>query len=223
MTQYARPDSLVSNAGAWIVSPLWDLIDETPPADADYIETPNNTGTKLCEVGLSNVTDPVSDANHIISWRAQRSGTGTKVVQTRIYLYEGATLRATTGQYTEGAAFALHTYTLTAGEAASITDYTDLRFRIEGVLTGTGARVGRVSWAELAVPDAGGGSASASASESASISPSISASASESASISPSISGSASGSASASISASASESASISPSASESVSESASP
>jgi len=153
MTQYARPDSLVSNAGVWITEPLWDLIDETPPSDLDYIQTPNNTGTKLCEVGLTDVADPVSDANHIISWRGARSGTGTKTINTRIYLYEGAALRATTQQELEGAAFALHSYTLSAAEADSITDYTDLRLRIEAILAGTGTRVGRVSWAEFAVPD----------------------------------------------------------------------
>ena len=155
MTQYCRPDSDIETVD-WTTTPLFEKIDEVSLDDGDYIVSDNGSATYDCEVGLSSVTDPESDADHVISWRSCLFGTGTKSVATRVYLYEGATLRATSQQESESTSFATHTYELSSGEADAITDYSDLSIIIEAICSGTGTRVCRVSWLQFAVPDAGG-------------------------------------------------------------------
>jgi hypothetical protein len=141
MSQYARPDSdvVVSN---WTTAPLWSKIDEVTADDADYIQTAT---TSTCELGLSNVSDPSSGANHLIKVRAQRTGAGATCTA---YLFQGTT-QICSFAVTVDAAWALTQYTLTAGEADSITDYSNLRFKFTGIRA-------RIGWAELGVPDVSG-------------------------------------------------------------------
>lgn len=154
MTQYARPSSDISTSN-WTTTPLYQKIDEASYDDGDYIQSTGGSGTYTCEVKLSSVTDPQTGDSHVVKWRGIKAGPGSNTVQTRLYIYQGTTLIATSGQYSEGTSFAEHSYTLTSGEANNITDYTDIRFRIEAVISGSGNQYARVSWAELGVPDAG--------------------------------------------------------------------
>lgn len=154
MAQFARPDSDV-DAGAWTYSTgatLFGCIDETSYDEADYIQLNNSAGS-TCELGLSNVTDPASSTGHIIRVRARKVGTGT--ITCTAYLFQGATQKATFS-VTVGTSFATTEYTLTSGEADSISDYNDLRLKFTGVCNAA-ARYILVAWAEFEVPAAASG------------------------------------------------------------------
>jgi hypothetical protein len=157
MAQYARPDSDVSS-GSWSPSTgstLYECIDEETPSDADYIES--DTDEDECEVGLSTVTDPESSSNHTVRWRWQSTGSSPPTETCSVYLYEGATLRATCAleREVDRGGFAAESYTLAGGEADAISDYSALRVRFHINRTGSNEDI-QVSWVELEVPDAGG-------------------------------------------------------------------
>jgi len=161
MAQFARPTSDVTNAWA---SGGWAEIDEVTPSDSDFAYTIDNPNSNL-EVHLGDPTDPTVHTGHVVKWRhvlidggvaASSAGTGCDLTVT---LVQGATSIAskalialdTVTSWTEDS------FTLTTGEAANITDYTDLRLRFaaKGGGGAPGDRRGAgVSWAVLEVPDA---------------------------------------------------------------------
>lgn len=154
MAQFGRPDSDVS-AGSWTAnggpSSLYDCLNEITPSDSDYCEEAG--GTSLFEVGLTNVDDPLSSADHVVRWRWYSTGSGAKEKMT-IRLLEGATVRATCVlEANVDRAWTAKSYTLSAGEADSIGDYTDLRIDFQVTQQG-GSEACQISWAELEVPDA---------------------------------------------------------------------
>lgn len=152
--QFARPDSDIS-AGLWnpVGGPtsLFDAMNEVSPNDlTDYIEALNGENT-TCEVGLSDVTDPLLSTGHIIRFRMQGTG-GAGPERCEVQLFEGAVQKATTGVQDNRAAWGTKTYTLTGAEADAIGDYTDLRFKI--ISSNLGATDDMwVTWAEFEVPD----------------------------------------------------------------------
>lgn len=157
MAQFARPDSDVSNAGAWTTAPLWSKVDETVASDADLITSAVGPVNAMCELGLSDVTDPRVGTGHIWRVRAQRTGGVFDVAYTlKVDLMEGATVRATqTHSIGTLATWTDFTRTLTAGEADAITDYANLRVRLTADDAGSLLSDSvRVSFAELEVPDA---------------------------------------------------------------------
>ena len=70
------------------------------------------------------------------------------------YLYQGTTLIATmlTAYNISRTTWEDVTYTLSAGEADSITDYSALELRFNANVLGGGETI-QVSWAEIEVPD----------------------------------------------------------------------
>ncbi len=146
MAQYGRPTSDVST-GSWTTAPLYQKVDETPYSDTDYIQLTNATSNS-CELGLGSVTDPQVSTGHIVRIRATKVGSGT--ITLTGYLYEGTTLRATIS-ITLTTSFATTTYTLSAAEADSISNYGNLRVRLTGT-AGSTSRYVRVSWIEFEVP-----------------------------------------------------------------------
>jgi hypothetical protein len=148
MAQYARPDNDDDNAAGWTYSTgssLFECVNEVSADDGDYINSPGGT-PNYCELGLSSVDDPSSSSNHVLRARAKRlsgGATGTAV------LYEGATPRATL-TLTLDAGYVTATYTLTTGEADSISDYTNLSIRLNQT---TNNKDLSVSWVEFEVPD----------------------------------------------------------------------
>ncbi len=155
MVQSATPDSDIS-AGLWEPiggeSTLFAAVNGA--TDDDYIEALNGENT-TCELGLTTVTDPEVATGHILRVRLQGTGSGgpERLV---IQLFEGATQRAASPNLTSRAAWDTQTYTLTAGEADSITDYSDLRVKlISSNLAATEDMWARL--AELEVPDAPSG------------------------------------------------------------------
>lgn len=120
--QLLRPASDIST-GAWAPSTgttLYGVIDESTPDDNDYMLTITNS---TAEIKFAPGSTP-SAGDIVIRYRAKNNGTGALTA----YLYQGATLKATHNP-TLTNTFQTFTWTLTSGEAASITDFTDLRIK----------------------------------------------------------------------------------------------
>ena len=163
MTQYARPDSDITTTG---FTGSYTDIDETSYDMSDYIEGngANNQTDYYYEVGLSNITDPTSSSGHVLkaTWNMSSSQSHT----IKIRLYQGGTQICEalnwTGTFNSGSPVGggintnnLVEYTLTSGQADSITNYEDLRVRFYlKKNTGSGGRTGRFGWAVLEAPDA---------------------------------------------------------------------
>jgi hypothetical protein len=128
-------------------------MDEESPSDADYIYS--DTDDDACRVGLSTVTDPESSSGHTVRWRWMSTGAAPPTELASAYLYQGATLRATLALEVEinRGSFEAKSYTLSAGEADAITDYSDLRVGFLLYRTAVGKEL-HVSWVEMEVPDA---------------------------------------------------------------------
>lgn len=154
MTQIARPNSDVVD-GAWTAqggpSDLYDCLDEVTPSDSDYIEDIANNTT--CKLGLSNLTDPVGNVLHTLTFRHWTEGSGGPE-RTEVKLIEGSTERASTSvRTTANQTWEDESYTLTTGEADTITDYTNLFLEIISSNL-AGGEIVRVSHATFQVPDA---------------------------------------------------------------------
>ena len=151
MAQFARPDSDISSSIYW--SGSYTLIDEVTPDDGDYLTGAEN-GNGTSEKGLSDLADPISDADHTVRFRAWQENS-TRIRGLTVTLVQGSTTIAaySTGDLPKGTPTAFE-FTLTGAQADSITDYTNLRLRFTS--TGDTASGGRsyvyVSWAELEVP-----------------------------------------------------------------------
>ena len=156
MPQIARPDADITD-GAWTAeggpTDLFDCLDEVTPSDTDFIEDAANNTT--CELGLTTLTDPAVATGHILRCRMKGEGSGGPE-RVQIALFEGATQRAISGNFTNRGSFADKSYTLTTGEADSITAYTDLRIKLISSNLGGGETM-QVSHAEFEVPDVGAG------------------------------------------------------------------
>ncbi len=157
MTQTARPIS-DTDRGLWVgdgdeTTNLWDrLNDET---DTEYIkdEANNTTG----EFAIGGLVDPVGNTLHVLTVRMQGNGSGGPE-RVMIQLFEGATQRATSLNFTSRAGWTTQTYTLTAGEADSITDYTAGNLSIKLISSNlAGGETMWASWAKFEVPDAPAG------------------------------------------------------------------
>lgn len=154
MAQFARPDADISK-GNWVEVPasgpndLWDKIDETSPDDNDYIQDTVNNDT--CEIRLSDVSDPLYYSGHWIRVR-HRLMAGTFDAGLTIALMCGTTQIFSVAIASLGATWTTYEYELDGESAASITDYTDLRYKFTstGIDTDEGVEI---SWAEFEVPN----------------------------------------------------------------------
>jgi len=99
----------------------------------------------MYEAKLLSGIVPINRANHQIMIRAKAAITGKKV---GVYLYQGSTAIASP-LFTLTTSFSTQTYTLTEAEALLITNYADLRFRIDSSVANTKY----VSQAILIIPD----------------------------------------------------------------------
>lgn len=173
MAQFAVPDADQAT-GSWTTTPLWSKVDEGSPGDGTNIALASGNPNNNADLRLSDVTDPESSTGHIlrVEWN---KASGSRTLNAFIELWEGVpgtgTMRAQ-GSQTDPTG-AEYTYTLSAGEADAITDYTNLYLRIYYTYTGGGGpssitvdfaeletpnastnRRAQISWAELEVPTA---------------------------------------------------------------------
>jgi hypothetical protein len=172
MAQNVYPTTEVTNvwASGGGSGGVGDIDEGATPNDSDWCNSKDNpdAGTDIFEVHLGDPSDPNDHTGHVMRWHhalidgnvlASSDGTGCTL---NVYLYEGATLRASkTGISLAGVySFTADSYTLSSGEAATISDYTDLRLRFTATGGGgspTNRRGAGISWAELEVPDVAAG------------------------------------------------------------------
>lgn len=151
MAQILYPDADISS-GSWTPSAgstLWDVLNDQDDNDYAYEQNTNTT----FEVGIDSGTDPESSSNHIVYWSDFGAWLGRGSAPTvTMYLIQGSTTIASQGYLTVSNTFTQRSYTLTSGEADSITDYTNLRIRFTG--SGGSLHSTRVGRARLEIPDA---------------------------------------------------------------------
>ena len=166
MTQYARPDSDVSDGSFLNASGnntnLYQSIDESSASDSDYvISTDSSYAADNMTVGLSNVTDPENAANHVVRYRATGSGgMGGSVPSLTVALLEGSTQRASSTNSSVATSFTDYNFSLSTSEANAISDYTDLRLKFTRAAAGSGPSI-TISQAYFECDDASGGGSTA--------------------------------------------------------------
>ena len=175
MTQYAVPNADTAT-GNWTRYPatgsFYSKIDETPVAsvdDTDYITVVeddeagiySNPTLGTATFTLSTITDPESDADHVVKYRVKYVGSNAPVFDVK--LYQSSTLIAS-NRHTGGTVitsndppFANYSIELSSSEANSITDYSALKLTIIMDNDGDENSAIRVSQLFFETDDAGGG------------------------------------------------------------------
>jgi len=150
MTQTALPSGTVSNNWDTLVGATAHEALQSSDGDTSKISTVSQGD--ICEVNVDSLTDPVNNVNHVCTISAQATGSGAPERIT-FRLIENTTIRAsssstaiTRGSYND------YTFTLSGAEADTISDYTDLRLRIESTVLGSETL--DVSFAKFEVDDA---------------------------------------------------------------------
>jgi hypothetical protein len=166
MAQFVRPSADLVTSAEWTATPYFSKIDDAGDAGADsvVINNPSPETTDIIAVDGSSATDPVSSDDHIIRARF-RKVSGGGVVRLTIELREGyvdegdqGTLITTAVLDTSSTSLVTLTSVLTGGEADSITDYSDLQFRVWASRdNGSTGRSTDIEYIEFEVPDADGG------------------------------------------------------------------
>jgi len=120
-------------SGLWLPitsgASLYSMIDETVLSDTDYIFSSTTPINDMCEVKLSGLSDPVMSSDHVVVYRYWNEGGGS--CSLTVSLYQGASLITETVHDNVGTDPITSSFTLTSGQADSITDYTDLRLRFK--------------------------------------------------------------------------------------------
>ena len=162
MTQYARPDSDVSD-GSWVNQAgsntnLYQSIDESGGEDdSDYvISTDSSSSSDTMEVGLSDISDPQGSSSHTVKYRAKGSDPSGSygIPSLTVSLRQGSTQIATSTNSSLTTFFVDYTFTLSSSEANAITDYSDLRLRFVRASGGSASETNLVSEAWFETPDA---------------------------------------------------------------------
>lgn len=149
--QNVYPTSDISQVGTWN-TPLWSKIDEEPYSDLDYAVNNPSTGSVSFTVHLGDATDPADHELHTLYVRLKATDDDYDV---EVKLLQGAitTIALIADTLLADGNFHNWEYTLTEGQAALITDYTDLRLRVTGTpANGLNAYL-TVSYAMLEYPD----------------------------------------------------------------------
>lgn len=106
---------------------LYQAIDEDAASDSDYVQV-GTTGL-IYEAALESITDPASSTGHILHTRYKKD-TAADVVSIKAELMQGSTVLVTRNFSGISTSFTTDDYTLSSGEADSITDYGNLRDRL---------------------------------------------------------------------------------------------
>jgi hypothetical protein len=121
-----RPVSDVST-GTFTTTPLYSKINESTPDDASKVKSGPGT-TDSFEVRFADMSAPSSQTDHIIRYRL-RDPSG--VVTFTISLVQGSTIIAQWVESSVPTSFVTYERPLTIEQIQAITDYNDLRLRIE--------------------------------------------------------------------------------------------
>jgi len=142
MAQFLRPDDDFANPGSWQddgggAVDIFEAIDEEIVADGDYVRSPLTPSSDVYVAGLSSGEDPALSTGHELRVRYAKSASGGAQIDITAELREGYVNEGSQGTlikqrvYSDVSdSFTTDDYTLSAGEADSITDYTDLFLRL---------------------------------------------------------------------------------------------
>lgn len=125
--------------GTWTTdtggSDLWGALDEPAAADADYIRSALSPVTAdVCEVAMTAGTDPSSSDGHTIRYRYRKDAADGDQIDLTVRLMCGATEIAAWTHTDIAATISEAAQQLSAGQADAITDYADLRVKLEAVV-----------------------------------------------------------------------------------------
>lgn len=146
MAQFATPDADIHD-GNWLddggaATLFGHIVPGTPGSigagdDATYVESDSAPSSSPVAFSLSDVEDPQSSSSHIMRWRRGKDASGGAQIDLTVELRQGytgegaqGTLIASVSDTDIPDAFTTTSNTLSAGEADSITDYTDLQLRL---------------------------------------------------------------------------------------------
>ena len=139
------------DTGTWTPTPIWSRLDDGDTSD--YVSA---TATGSDEVALTNMCDPYASTGHNIVFDARATG-GGGTEKIKVDLVQGTTVIATSGALaiTRGS-FNVYSYALSAAEANSITDYSNLRYRliVDTILAG-GTETLDIAWTYFETSSAG--------------------------------------------------------------------
>jgi hypothetical protein len=138
---------------------LWATLDEEPPDDTDFATQQNGSNNNPLEVRFAAPSDPpILRRGHILAYRYRKHQALGNVRNVQMELRQNSTIIATGTLHTDiSVAWLPGAFTLTRAQAATITDYANLRARAvpTGAINGTTARRQvQVSHAVLRLPDA---------------------------------------------------------------------
>ena len=158
--QFARPDGLVSSNGTW--TGTFASINEATPNDATLLASPSGpTTSNFYEVSLTDVDVPGVLTGIAFRYRYAKSGNNSgKITNLAVELRQGTTVIASQSHSNipgvDGSGWQQASLTLTAPQAALITNFADLRLRFNPSSSGGGqSRSAQVSWAETQLAGAG--------------------------------------------------------------------
>lgn len=141
MAQFARPASTIT-IDTWTdevggTTNIHTHIDEAVADNNDYIRSAQAPTTDPYVCKLSSVTDPLASGGHVVRYYYGKDVSGGAQIDIVVQLRQGYTNEGSPGTliasatHTDVAAgFTLGSFTLSSGEADSITDYTDLYIRV---------------------------------------------------------------------------------------------
>jgi len=153
----APPNADQANPGSWDdqdagTTDLYQVVDESLVDDTDYVRSPADPAAAAIELALTNITDPLSSSHHRVEYRYSKDAAAGRTIQLTVELRQGAVVKASTVLAGIAETWVTGSFDLTATEADSITDYSDLRLRFTAQVSGAGAaRRARVSWARLTI------------------------------------------------------------------------
>ena len=131
------------------------------PNDATFIASPSNpTSANFYEVTLSNPVPPGVATPVVVRYRYAKSSTdGGRTIDLTVELRQGTSVIASATHPNipgaSGSGWQQASLTLTAAQAAAITNGADLRLRIRAITSGGGqGRKAQLSWAETELPPA---------------------------------------------------------------------
>lgn len=141
MAQFGRPSADTYNADGWVEDDdtsvnMFLEIDEVTQSDTDYIKSPLAPTSDVYVTKLTTLEDPVASTGHIVRYAYGKDTTGGAQIDITVQLRQGYVNEGTPGTLIHSEAhtnvasgFNAGSFTLSAGEADSITDYTDLYLR----------------------------------------------------------------------------------------------
>lgn len=164
-TQFSRPSADVDNTDGWLntasgTTNLYQDIDEVSADDATTAVTSAAALGGAVDVAytcaLAAITDPAVSSDHVLRFRWRRQVGSGGAAELRVRLYQGSALIATAPTQSKTSVdttWSTVTYTLTASEANTITDYAQLRVEFTQLGTFVAGQGLHVTWAELSTPE----------------------------------------------------------------------